>query len=149
MHGSRLVFDRPAVHAGNIRAYTTWPAPVGRRGALRGIRTMLQCHDCEHFVAGPGGQVGFKCNPFGNIKEPECLIKWQLLRMNEMSQKMDRMAAAYEATVKIYKRLQPLQEKMFRYMEQEIDEQQEGDSWKYGGDDEENDEEISDPGLGP
>ncbi len=106
---------------------------------------MLQCQECEHFVTGPGGQVGFKCNPFGNIKEPECLVKWQLLRMNELSQKMDRMAAAYEATVKIYKRLQPMQEKMFRYMEQEIDEQQEGESWKFEPDDEEGEGGISDP----
>lgn len=110
---------------------------------------MLQCQDCEHFVAGPGGQVGFKCNPFGNIKEPECLVKWQLLRMNELSQKMDRMAAAYEATVQIYKRLQPIQEKMFRFMEQEIDEQQDGDSWKYGVDGEEDGDDLPGPDREP
>ncbi len=98
---------------------------------------MIQCETCEFFVQGEAGQVGFKCNPFGNIKEPECLAKWQLLRMSELSQKMDRLVAAYEATVSVYKKLQPMQEKMFKYMEREINEQEEGDAWKRPDDDEE------------
>lgn len=102
---------------------------------------MIQCETCEYFTQGPEGQVGFRCSPFNNVKEPECLVKWQLLRLSELSQKMDRMVAAYEATVNVYKRLQPLQEKMFRYMEREIDDQEEGDAWKYGeGDDDKDDD---------
>jgi len=81
----------------------------------------------------------FTCDPLTNIKEPECLVKWQLLRSTELAQKMDRMVAAYEATLAVYKRLQPLQEKMFRHMEREIDETEESDAWKYGQDDEDED----------
>jgi hypothetical protein len=101
---------------------------------------MIQCSECEHFVRGPGGQMTFKCDPFGNIKEPECLIKWQVLRAAELGQKMDRMVAAYEATLEIYKRFAPLQEKMFRHMEREIDEADEADSWKADLDEEDEDE---------
>ena len=100
---------------------------------------MIQCGECEYFVRGPGGQLGFRCDPFSTIKEPECLVKWQLLRTNEMTQKLDRLVAAYEATLEIYKRLQPLQEKMFRHMEHEIDDTEEADSWKYGMDEEQDD----------
>lgn len=82
-----------------------------------------------------GGRVGFRCDPFTNIKEPECLAKWQLLRSSELTQKMDRLVAAYEATLEIYRRMQPLQEKMFRHMEQEIDEAEDTDAWKYGNSD--------------
>ena len=98
---------------------------------------MIQCAECEHFTRGPNGQVTFRCDPLTNIKEPECLAKWQLLRSAELAQKMDRMVSAYEATLAVYKRLQPLQEKMFRHMEREIDETEESDSWKYGQEDEE------------
>lgn len=107
---------------------------------------MLQCSECEHFSRGPNGQLSFRCDPFGNIKEPECLMKWQLLRTAELTQKVDRMVAAYEATLQMYKRIQPLQEKMFRHMEQEIDEAEEADAWKYGdldeGDADDDEEEV-------
>jgi hypothetical protein len=96
---------------------------------------MIQCSQCEHFVRGPDGQMTFKCDPFGNIKEPECLIKWQLLRAVELGQKLDRMVTAYEATLALYKRFAPLQEKMFRHMEREIDDAEDAESWKFGTDD--------------
>jgi hypothetical protein len=102
---------------------------------------VIQCSECEFFVRGPAGQFGFKCDPLSTIKEPECLVKWQLLRTNEMTQKLDRLVAAYEATLEIYKRLQPLQEKMFRHMEHEIDETEDADSWKLGLDDAVDDDE--------
>src|SRR5262245_15498291 len=101
-----------------------------------GGSAMIQCEACEHFVRGPDGQVAFRCNPFGTIKEPECLIKWQLLRLTELGQKLDRMVAAYEATVEMYRKMQPLQEKMFRQMERELDDVEEADAWKYTEDDE-------------
>ncbi|MFQ5412745.1 MAG: hypothetical protein ACE5EC_10630 [Phycisphaerae bacterium] len=102
---------------------------------------MIQCEQCEHFQRGPDGRIVFACDPFSTIKEPECIAKWQLLRSSEMTQRMDRLVAAYEATLKIYQRLQPMQEKMFRHMEREIDETEEGDAWKYGGDQQDDEEE--------
>jgi len=101
---------------------------------------MIQCSDCEYFVKGPGGQVGFKCDPFSTIKEPECLAKWQLLRTTELTQKIDRMVNAYEATLQMYKKIQPLQERMMKHMENELDEQDESDAWKQGYDDDEDDD---------
>lgn len=98
---------------------------------------MIQCSECEHFVQGPGGQVAFKCDPFRNIKEPECLQKWQLI-------KLDLMVRSHQATIDMYKRLAPLQEKMFRHMEREIDDIDEADQWKYVDDEEEDDDERDD-----
>ena len=94
---------------------------------------MIQCSECEHFVRGPGSQIGFKCDPFKNIKEPQCLLKWQLI-------KIDTMVRSYQATLEMYKRLAPLQEKMFRQMERDIDDIDDADRWKYGGDEPEDDE---------
>lgn len=91
---------------------------------------MIQCEQCEYFVRGPNGETGFKCDPFSTIKEPECLQKWQLI-------KLDMMVRSYQATVQMYHKLAPLQEKMFRHMEREIDEADEADQWKYGEDEEE------------
>lgn len=108
---------------------------------------MIQCSECEFFSRGPGGQISFRCDPFGTIKEPECLVKWQLLRTAELTQKVDRMVTAYEATLAMYKRIQPLQEKMFRQMEQEIEEVDEADAWKYGDmDDDEDEDDDADAG---
>ncbi len=95
---------------------------------------MIQCRDCEYFVRGPGGEVGFRCDPFATVKEPECLVKWQLL-------KLEMMVRSYQATVEMYRRLAPLQEKMFRHMEREIDEADQADSWKY--------EDADDEGIPP
>ena len=96
---------------------------------------MTQCTDCEYFVRGPQGQIGFKCNPFVNIKEPECLQKWQLVKIDTMATKIDTMVRAYQATLDMYKRLAPLQEKMFKHMEREIDTVEEADGWKYQDED--------------
>lgn len=94
---------------------------------------MIQCSQCEYFIRGPGGQIGFKCDPFSTIKEPECLAKWQFV-------KIEAMVQAYQATIEMYRRLAPLQEKMFRQMQREIDDIDEADKWKYQ-DDEDQDEE--------
>src|SRR5262249_7856963 len=104
---------------------------------------MLQCSECEYCKRGPGGQLQFSCDPFSNIKEPECLAKWQLLKLAEQSDKLDRLVAAYEATVAMYRKLAPLQEKMFRHMEREIDDVEDADRWKYE-DDEADDESPED-----
>ena len=99
---------------------------------------MIQCKDCEFFETAPDGSFQFKCNPFENIKEPECLMKWQLV-------KLDVMVRAYMSTIQHYKKLAPMQEKMMKAMERELDEMDEGESWKYGGTDaNEEDEEAED-----
>ncbi|MCP4594763.1 MAG: hypothetical protein GY842_28865 [bacterium] len=102
---------------------------------------MIQCSTCEHFHQGPDGEVSFACNPFHSIKEPDCLIKWQLI-------KLDTMVQGYQATLRMYERLAPLQERMFQHMEREIQEQEDAESWKYTEEDEEPDEnEDDDPQL--
>ncbi|MBN1555126.1 MAG: hypothetical protein JXA11_10300 [Phycisphaerae bacterium] len=84
---------------------------------------MIQCKDCEHFQRGENGEISFTCDPFSNIKEPECLTKWQLIKINQM-------VAGYQATLRYYDRFAPMQEKMFKLMENEIDEISESEKWK-------------------
>lgn len=91
---------------------------------------MLQCRDCEFFRQAADGSPELACDPFTNIKEPECLIKWQLVQLGVISK-------SHQATLDMYQRLAPLQEKMFKHMEREIDEVEDADSWKYTDDDEE------------
>lgn len=98
---------------------------------------MIQCQDCEFYQRAADGTVVFKCDPFGNIKEPECLIKWQLI-------KLDTMVRSYQATLRMYERLAPMQEKMFRHMEKEIDEMDESERWKESLDDDPNVDEEKD-----
>lgn len=99
---------------------------------------MIQCVDCELAEVQPDGSVNVRCNPLVNIKEPECLAKWQLMRLEALVQ-------AYGATVNQYRRLAPLQEKMMKMMEREIDEVEEADAWKLQyDDDDENDEDDDD-----
>jgi len=43
---------------------------------------MLQCKDCEFYRQNPDGSPHLACDPFSTIKEPECLMKWQLLQLN-------------------------------------------------------------------
>lgn len=110
---------------------------------------MLQCSQCEFFARGPGNQLGFRCDPFSTIKEPECLVKWQLIKAGELSHQMARMVHAYEATVKMYERLAPLQEKMFRHMEREIEDFDETEKWKYVEDDDDTGEDEDSTDKGP
>ncbi len=93
---------------------------------------MIQCQDCEYFERGPGGQIRLKCDPFSTIKEPDCLRKWTLIKVNQM-------AASYQGMLKFYQRLAPLQEKMFKFMEREMDDIDEADKWKMPEDDEDED----------
>jgi len=100
---------------------------------------MIQCKDCEFFRRGEHGEISFACDPFSTIKEPECLLKWQLIKINQL-------AASYEATLNYYKKLAPMQEKMFKFMEREIDDISEADSWKFA-DDQDDQEDHKDPWL--
>lgn len=97
---------------------------------------MLMCQDCEFFKGDEDGKIGFACDPFRNVKEPECLLKWQLIKINEMVQ-------AYQTTLNYYQKLAPMQDKLFKAMEREIDEMTESESWK-DQEDEEAEEEGED-----
>jgi len=94
---------------------------------------MIQCHDCQYFHRGQDGEISFSCDPFETIVEPECLIKWQLVKINQM-------VASYQATLEYYRKLAPMQEKMFQVMEREIDELNEGEKWKVDDDEDEPDD---------
>ncbi len=85
---------------------------------------MIQCKDCEFFETGPNGQKSFKCDPFSNIKEPECLAKWQLIRL-------DMLVASYQSMLQWYGKFAPLQDKILKYMNREIEDMEESDSWKF------------------
>ena len=89
---------------------------------------MIQCKDCEFCKVGPDGQLAFACDPFSNVKEPECITKWQLL-------KIDAMVRSYQATLEYYRRLAPLQERMFKHVERELDDMDESEKWKIDDED--------------
>lgn len=84
---------------------------------------MIQCKDCEYCEFGPDGRRNLKCDPFINIKEPECIQKWQLIRL-------DMLLASYQGMLRWYGKLAPLQDKLFKFMQREINELDEADSWK-------------------
>jgi len=92
---------------------------------------MIQCKDCEFCQVGADGRKTFKCDPFSNIKEPECLFKWQLLRL-------DMLAASYQQMMRWYEKLAPLQDKIIKYMQREIEDINESEQWK--AEDEEGDD---------
>jgi hypothetical protein len=124
---------------------------------IREAFAMIQCSECEHYHAGAEGVARFTCHPFTSIKEPECLAKWQLLKeehlnqrvmlladkLDAMTRRVDLLVQAYQEMQRIYQRLAPMQEKMFRHMEREIDDIDDADSWKRGYD-ENGDEDKSD-----
>ena len=91
---------------------------------------MLQCKDCELCEMTPEGRRTFKCDPFVNIKEPECILKWQLIRL-------DMLTAAYQGMTRFQNKFAPLQDKIMKYMEREIDDIDETEKWKYDDDEEE------------
>ncbi len=75
---------------------------------------MIQCKDCEFCEIGPNSRRVFKCDPFTNIKEAECIAKWQLIRL-------DMLLASYQGMLKFQQKLAPLQDKLLRYMKREIE----------------------------
>ncbi len=101
---------------------------------------MISCKDCEFCKVGDDGQLAFACDPFSNIKEPECLNKWLLL-------KTDLMVRSYQATLEYYRRLAPLQERMFKHVERELDGMDESEKWKIDDDEDEN-QKDDDSGTG-
>jgi hypothetical protein len=95
---------------------------------------MIQCKECEFYEVAPDGHRTFKCDPFTNVKEPECLGKWQLLRL-------DMLVAGYRGLLSWNERMGPLQDKIFKYVQRELDDISESDRWKL--DDEEDEGEYS------
>jgi len=83
---------------------------------------------------GPGDKRTFKCDPFTNIKEPECIAKWQLIRL-------DMLLASYQGMLKWYGRLAPLQDKIIQFMQREINELDEADQWKLDDEEQQDEEE--------
>jgi hypothetical protein len=91
---------------------------------------MIQCSDCQFCRRGPTGEVSFTCDPFATIVEPECVAKWQLIKINQM-------VASYQATLDFYRKIAPMQEKMFKVVERELDDINEAESWKVKDEDDE------------
>jgi hypothetical protein len=82
------------------------------------------------------GKRVFKCDPFVNIKEPECIAKWQLIRL-------DMLVSSYRSMQKWQEKLSPMQDKILKYMEREMNDIDESDKWKVD-DDDENDKQDKD-----
>ena len=97
---------------------------------------MIQCKDCEFYEMGSDDRRTFKCDPFTNIKEPQCLLKWQLLRL-------DMLVAGYRGLLGWYEKMGPLQDKIFKYVQRELDDVSEADRWKVD-DEEDNDDDQND-----
>jgi hypothetical protein len=112
-----------------------WAARRAAASCGPGAHTMIQCKDCQYFRRGEDGQIAFACDPFSTIVEPECLQKWQLLKINQM-------VASYQSMLEYYRKLAPLQEKMFKVVENEIDSMNEGEQWKVSEDEEEEDQDT-------
>lgn len=89
---------------------------------------MIQCKDCELFEIDSEGRRIFKCDPFVNIKEPECLTKWQILRL-------DMLVASYRNMSAWQSRMAPIQDKIFKYIKRELDDIDEADRWKLDSED--------------
>lgn len=84
---------------------------------------MIQCSECEFFQQDPQGRRIFRCDPFRNIKEPECLAKWQLLRL-------DVLVSHSQAMLSGQLKLAPIQDKLYKYVKRELDDLDESESWK-------------------
>ncbi|TKJ37048.1 MAG: hypothetical protein CEE38_09095 [Planctomycetes bacterium B3_Pla] len=91
---------------------------------------MIQCKDCEFCQIEPDGRRNFTCDPFANVKEPECIAKWQLIRL-------DMLLASHQGMLKWQGKLAPLQDKIIKYMQREINELDETENWKLDVDEDE------------
>jgi len=91
---------------------------------------MIQCKDCELCEIGKDGQRTFKCDPFSNIKEPQCIAKWQLIRL-------DMLVASYQSTLGWYRKFAPLQDKILKYMQREVEDMDESEHWRLDDEEEE------------
>jgi hypothetical protein len=93
---------------------------------------MVQCKECEFFTRDEAtGRIMLACDPFQTIKEPACLEKWQLLRLDSLLQ-------SYHTTLRLNQKFAPMQEKMFEFLKREMNDADDSDSWKRSDDDQEN-----------
>ena len=100
---------------------------------------MIQCKDCEYFHRDKDtGRITLQCDPFGTIREPACLDKMQLLRM-------DALLQSYQTMLRWYQKLAPMQEKMFDMVKREMDDYDESESWRDGEPDNKDDEDDLEP----
>jgi len=83
----------------------------------------------------PDGRRSFTCDPFTNVKEPECLAKWQLIRL-------DMLLASHQSMLNWQGKLAPLQDKIIKYMQREINELDETESWKLDPEEDEDEPEV-------
>jgi len=90
---------------------------------------MIQCKDCELYEEDSQGRRTFKCDPFTNIKEPECLHKWQILRL-------DMLVAAYRGMIGFQEKMAPMQDKILKYVKRELEDLDDSESWKADDDQE-------------
>ena len=65
-------------------------------------------------------------------------IIWQLIRL-------DMLLASYQGMLKWYGKLAPLQDKLFKYMQREIDELDETERWKLENEEEQEEEDDVNP----
>ena len=106
---------------------------------------MIQCKDCEYFNRDKDtGRITLRCDPFSTIREPACLDKMQLLRL-------DALLQSYQTMLRWYQKLAPMQEKMFDIVKREMDDYDESESWKYDEQDNEDkeDDENDEQGFEP
>ena len=92
---------------------------------------MIQCKDCEFFKIDHDGRRTFACDPFTNIKEPHCLAKWQLLRL-------DMLLATYHSMTAWQQKISPMQDKIFKYIKRELEDIDDAEKWKFNGEDDDN-----------
>jgi len=92
---------------------------------------MIQCKECEFYDETPQGQRIFKCDPFRTVKEPECLVKWQIL-------KLDVLLSSFQGMTNFQQKIAPMQDKIFKYVKRELEDLDESESWKAPEDEEDN-----------
>jgi len=88
---------------------------------------MIQCEQCDLYEIDEQGRRVFRCDPFRNIKEPECLMKWQLLRL-------DMLVGAFQGMTHWQRQMAPLQDKIMKYVKRELEELDESERWKQDDD---------------
>ena len=96
---------------------------------------MIQCSECEYCIIAEDGRKVFKCDPFTNIKEPECLQKLQILRL-------DMLTATYRRMLGFQEKMAPMQDKLINYVQREIESMDESENWKYNNNDDDQDQDF-------
>ncbi len=119
MHHSRKLLSKLVSCAYTIRSW----ALKSRKEVFFLGEMMILCKDCELFEIDPNGRRIFHCDPFINIKEPECLVKWQLLRL-------DLLVSMYRGMTAWQEKMGPIQDKILKYVKRELEDLDESESWK-------------------